>query len=352
MDALPVNERRKQAEAYDFRKIHPAARFGTASDRYAGWIGQVYSERYVTRVSSRKRTLRGKAYEEQTVPVDSVREYFEHFSVLELDFTFYRPLLDADGEPSSTYFVVQKYADFAPEEARFILKAPQAYFARKLRRSSGAKTHYIDNPDFLNADDYGTRFLTPARDILGERLAGVLFQQEYQRVSDSPEPEENVRELDGFFSKLPDAVQAHLELRSEHLLTPGYFDWLEECGLGHVFSHWTWLPMIREQWRMCGEHFTAANGEAVTRLLTPRSMQYAEAYDLAHPFDKPVEALAKTKGARDMVLDVTALLYQAARQGATLNVIANNRAWGNSPALAQTIAHRVLDEEERRAAGD
>ena len=38
--------------------------------------------------------------------------------------------------------------------------------------------------------------------------------------------------------------------------------------------------------------------------------------------------------------------------GAYLNVIANNRAWGNAPELARTIALRILEEEERRASRD
>ena len=40
--------------------------------------------------------------------------------------------------------------------------------------------------------------------------------------------------------------------------------------------------------------------------------------------------------------------YLAESQNALLNVIANNRAWGNSPSLAQAIALRVLEEEEKR----
>ena len=32
-----VSERRADAERVDFRRIHPNLRFGTASDRYAGW---------------------------------------------------------------------------------------------------------------------------------------------------------------------------------------------------------------------------------------------------------------------------------------------------------------------------
>ena len=31
-----------------------------------------------------------------------------------------------------------------------------------------------------------------------------------------------------------------------------------------------------------------------------------------------------------------------------LDTIANNRAWGNSPDLARTLAHRFLDAAERR----
>jgi len=48
------------------------------------------------------------------------------------------------------------------------------------------------------------------------------------------------------------------------------------------------------------------------------------------------------------VLDATALAYRAEAQNARLNLIANNRAWGNAPDLARTIAQRILDEEEKR----
>ena len=48
-----------------------------------------------------------------------------------------------------------------------------------------------------------------------------------------------------------------------------------------------------------------------------------------------------------MILDVTALAFQAHKQGAVLNIIANNRAWGNSPALAQAIAYRIIDHVEQ-----
>jgi uncharacterized protein YecE (DUF72 family) len=340
----PVNDRREAVDQYKLRNVHSHVRFGTASDRYAGWIGQIYPEDpYADQISTRKRTLKGKKFEERQVPITSVHAYFQHFGVLELDFTFYRPLLEQD-EPSSNYFVLSNYLDHAPDDASFLLKAPQQFFARTLRRGGD----FVDNPDFLDAEGYVTTFHEPAVEMLGDRLDGIIFQQEYQRVADSPNPDANVEQLDDFFSGLPSDAQFHIELRSEHLLTDSYFDWLDERGLGHVFSHWTWLPAIRKQWSMCGEHFTATNEQVVTRLLTPRNMKYADAYAEAHPFDEPVPELSETEQAHDMVLDATALAYRAQAQNATLNVVANNRAWGNAPDLARTIAHRILDEEERQ----
>ena len=349
MADFSITTQREDVAAYRFHDVHPHVRFGTASDRYAGWLGQIYPEdKYAGRIKSRKRKLGKETFEERTLPIESVQDYFEHFSVLELDFTFYRALHNPDGTPSNNLFVLQQYADFAPDAAVFLLKVPQQFFARKLRRSRGGQVSYEDNPDFLNAEAYVAQFHEPALAVLGDRLAGFLFEQEYQRRSESPDPMDNIAELDAFFSALPRDVQPHLELRSEQFLVPPYFDWLADRGLGFVFSHWTWLPPLRKQWRLCGERFTAANGQVVARLLTPTGTKYADAYAAAYPFDKPVPAIAETQQARNMVLDVTALVYQAESQNALLNVIANNRAWGNSPALAQAISYRVLEEEEKR----
>ena len=344
-----IAARRERVAYCDVREVHPHLLFGTASDRYAGWIGQVYPESYEAEVTSRPRKLGDRTFEERTLPVASVADYFARFGVLEIDFTFYRPLRTAEGEPTPNYYVLKEYAEAAPAEALFLLKAPQVFFARTLRRSRGGDVRYDDNPDFLHAEAYTRQFHEPALELLEDRITGILFEQAYQRVGDSPDPEENIAELDGFFTAIPADVQPHLELRSEHLLVPPYFDWLASRGLGHVFSHWTWLPPIRQQWKRCGGRFTAGDGTAVARLVTPREMKYAESYAKAYPFDKPVPALAETQQAREMVLDAVALTFQAEAQDALLYVVANNRAWGNAPALAQAIAYRVLDEEEKRA---
>lgn len=344
-----LQELRAQANAYVFHHIHPRVRFGTASDRYAGWIGQIYPEEAQQDVSSRSKTMGGTSYTIEKVPISYAPEYFDHFSVLEIDFTFYQPLHEGN-EPTRTFFTLQKYAEAAPSTARFLLKVPQRFSARTLRRSGANGPRYIANDAYLDADSYTTTFLDPARALLDNRLAGVIFQQEYQRRTDSPPPHAFADQLDGFFTQVDTSVPTHLEIRSAHLLQPPYFDWLATRGLGHVFSHWTWLPMIREQWNRCGQRFTEAQNTVVSRLLTPRDMKYAVAFDHAHPFDAPAPALHDTQQAHDMVLDATALAFQAEAHDATLHLIANNRAWGNAPDLARTIAHRILDEREKRAA--
>ncbi|MFT5142918.1 MAG: hypothetical protein ACI80V_000569 [Rhodothermales bacterium] len=341
-----VLARRERAGLYDFRGLTPFSRFGTASDRYAGWIGQIYPSDYAERVRGRRRKLGGNTYTEETVPVDSVAHYFEHFDVLELDFTFYRPLLEKDGRPGSNLNVLRKYADHAPDGAKFFLKAPQTYFLPKLRKGSPAV--YVDNEDYLNAEACHSHFVDPAVRVLGDRLLGLVFEQSYTRQAEGPSPEDNVREMAQFFDDLGDRVQAHVELRSPHLLVDPYFDWLAASGIGFVFSHWSWLPPLREQWRMAGERFTAADKNVVCRLLTPLRMSYANAYALSHPFDAPQPEISESAGGRRMVLDATALAFQGLKQDYTVNLILNNRAWGNSPALAQEITDRILEEEIRR----
>jgi hypothetical protein len=60
-----------------------------------------------------------------------------------------------------------------------------------------------------------------------------------------------------------------------------------------------------------------------------------------------VPELAATPEARQMVDEATALLYKAVGAGVTLHAITSNRAWGNAPDLARTLADRFLDFADR-----
>jgi hypothetical protein len=86
---MPIKEK-SDLKRYRFRELHPNISIGMASDRYAGWIGQVYSgERYEKEIKRRTHKIGDKSFTEEVLPVESVEEYFEHFPVLEIDFTFY-----------------------------------------------------------------------------------------------------------------------------------------------------------------------------------------------------------------------------------------------------------------------
>ena len=119
-----VKEEALKLKRFQFRGLHPHVSIGTASDRYAGWIGQIYSEeRYKGRISTRTHTIGSQFFQEEVLPVESVEEYFQHFPVLELDFTFYGVLLGEDRKPTSTYRVLHAYRrhlspDDRPEDFR------------------------------------------------------------------------------------------------------------------------------------------------------------------------------------------------------------------------------------------
>ena len=101
----------------------------------------ILQDRYKSRITKRTKIIAGKSFIEEVLPVDSVEEYFEHFSVLEIDFTFYRPLLDQNGQPTQNYQVLKTYARHLKEGDRIILKVPQMITAQKIQRGE----QYIEN---------------------------------------------------------------------------------------------------------------------------------------------------------------------------------------------------------------
>ncbi len=91
----PIDERRSEADRYDLRRIHERLRFGSASDRYAAWIDQIYPrDVWAGEVKTRRKKVGTESVEERLLPIASVEDYFLHFGVLEIDFTYYRPLIE------------------------------------------------------------------------------------------------------------------------------------------------------------------------------------------------------------------------------------------------------------------
>jgi len=321
-------------EAFRFRDLHPGLLLGTASDRYAGWIGQIYTrERWVKGNTRRTKTVGGKTFVEEVLPVASVQEYFEHFGALELDFTFYTPLRDNKGEPTRVFHLLHTYAQHLGEGDRLVLKAPQTIFARHLYRQGA----YLDNRDYLNPEVFRRQFYDPALEVLAPWLHAIVFEQEYQKKGSRGSPKETATALEAFFNAIPPDARYHLELRTEALIAGPVLEVMESYGVGQVLSHWTWLPTLSRQFSLAGSRFLN-QGTTIIRLMTPRGMRYEDAYARAHPFNALVPGM-QTPG---MVEDTLSIIAAATKAGSRATVIVNNRAGGNAPLLAQEIARGFL----------
>lgn len=320
---------------YFFRQLHPHVYIGTASDRYAGWIEQIYTkERYLDRIVKRSKRVGGKTFVEQVLPVESVKEYFQHFRVLEIDFTFYSLLLEENGKRSKNYHVLETYKKYLKEGDRLILKVPQVIFAKKLRRGR----RFVKNEMYLNSEIFTSRFYEPGTDLLGLSLVGLVFEQEYHMKKERVSIEEQARDLDRFFSQIPGDTRYHVELRTEAYLSETVFGVLRKHGVGLVLSHWTWLPSLYRQFELSGGAFFNAGKQCIVRLMTPRGMRYEDAYAKAHPFNTVVDGMLSPR----IIKDTTEIMLSAINEGVDINIIINNRAGGNAPQIAREIAREFL----------
>ncbi|UCG66678.1 MAG: DUF72 domain-containing protein [Deltaproteobacteria bacterium] len=322
-------------ETFHFRGLHPNVFMGTASDRYAGWIGQIYSkERYQNSISMRPKTIGGKTLQEEVLPVGSVEEYFQHFSVLELDFTFYSLLFEKDLSPTQNYHVLRTYRKHLGQDDHVILKVPQVVFAQRLWRGGT----FRENRDYLNSEIFTHQFYKPAVDLLGDMISGFIFEQEYQPKNERVSPDEYAATLDEFLDKIPEDKRYHIETRTESMLRDPYFQVLEKYGVGQVLSHWTWLPPLRKQFTLSTRTFLNAGNQAIIRLMTPLRMRYDEAYVKAHPFNRLIDGMMSPQ----MIEDTVEIVGAAIDRGVDIDVIVNNRAGGNAPRIAQKISERFL----------
>jgi uncharacterized protein YecE (DUF72 family) len=327
-------------DTFHFRGLHPRVYIGTASDRYAGWLGQVYTrELYQGRISTRTNKIKGKSFKEAVLPVECVAEFFQHFRVLEIDYTFYRTLLDETGKATQNFHVLKTYRDHLATGDGLILKVPRIVFARKILR--GGK--HVENPLYLSPDVFTGQFYEPAVELLGSHIRGFIFEQEYQRQEDRTTDTQLSVALGKFFEAIPRDKRYHIELRTESYLSEPVFRILEEFGIGQVLSHWTWLPPLRKQLSRANHRFFNSGEQLIIRLMTPIGTRYEDAYAQAHPFDKLIDGMLQP----GMIHDTAQLMWESIHQGIEVNVIINNRSGGNAPMIAQMIAKRFLSEQEQ-----
>jgi uncharacterized protein YecE (DUF72 family) len=330
---MPIEEK-PDLKRYRFRGLHPNLSIGMASDRYAGWIGQVYSEgRYIQGMTHRTHKVGQRSFVEEVLPIESVEEYFEHFPILEIDYTFYRPLLDKNGKHTPNYFTLKQYQQYLKKDDQLILKVPQVICARRIRE--GGK--FTENEAYLNPEIFTNQFYKPSVEVLGPHLGGFIFEQEYQPKKERAEPEEMAKSLDDFFKAVPKDKRYHIELRTEAYLSEPVFEILEKHGVGLVYSHWTWLPPLSKQFSKTKGRFFNSGGDCIIRLMTPLRMSYEDSYAKAFPFDKMVDGMMNP----DMIDDTIRIIMEGIKRRKRMNLIINNRAGGNAPMIGQQIAKKL-----------
>jgi uncharacterized protein YecE (DUF72 family) len=321
-------------QKFKFRGLHPGVSIGMASDRYAGWVGQVYSDgRYTKEIKPRTHKIGEKSFTEEVLPVESVEEYFEHFPILEIDYTYYRLLLDKNGKPTPNYYTLKEYQQYLKKDDQLILKVPQLICARRIRQ--GGK--FVENETYLNPEIFTSQFYKPAVEILGPNLRGFIFEQEYQPKKERVEAEEMAKSLDTFFKAIPKDKRYHIELRTEAYLSEAVFAILEKHGVGLVYSHWTWLPSLSKQFSKTKGRVFNSGGDSIIRLMTPMRMNYEDSYAKAFPFDKMVDGMMNP----EMIDDAIQIIMEGVRRRKRMVLIINNRAGGNGPIIAQEIAKRL-----------
>jgi uncharacterized protein YecE (DUF72 family) len=326
-----VRQSLEEIKKFFFRSLHPDLFLGTASDRYAGWIGQIYSkEKYDKRISRRPKVIKGKTFSEEILPVDSLEEYFEHFSILEIDYTFYRLLMDDTSQPTQNYSLLKQYGSLMTKQDYLFLKVPQVITARKVHQGR----EFVINKTYLDPVIFTDRFYRPAVELLGPKLRGFVFEQEYHRQRECVPAREMASSLAQFFKSIPKDDRYHLELRTEFYLQEPVFEVMEKYGVGQILSHWTWLPNLEKQFKKSGERFLNSGGMALVRLMTPRDIRYEDAYEMAFPFDRMIEGMLQPR----MIADTVRLIHTGLDRNIQMHIIINNRSGGNAPLIARQIA--------------
>ncbi|HEY3836537.1 MAG TPA: DUF72 domain-containing protein [Bryobacteraceae bacterium] len=283
---------------------------GGSSWKYAGWLGQVYTEsRYTTRGRFSKRLFEDNC----------LTEYAETFPAVCGDFAFYQ-------FPTEDFW--RRLFSKVPETFQFGFKIPEQITCRvfPMHQRYGA-TAGLDNPAFLDAGLLMESFLRPLEPYRSK--TGVLIFEfgTFSRRAMSG-VDEFVERLDAFLEVLPGNFRYSVEIRNPEFLEAQYFACLARHNVAHVFNAWTKMPDLPV-------HVAIPNSRTadfvVCRALLKRGREYEEAVKKFAPYTEVQEVYEPVrKGLRE-------LIEIARQERRTTFIFVNNRLEGNSPGTIVSI---------------
>jgi uncharacterized protein YecE (DUF72 family) len=283
---------------------------GTSSWKYAGWLGQVYTEeRYLTR---------GR-FSQKKFESTCLAEYAETFPAVCGDFSFYQ-------FPSEDYW--RRLFGAASAKLLYAFKAPEQITAKVFPSHAryGARAGQV-NETFLNAELFAEAFLRPLEPYRAQ-VATVIFEfgtfarASYSRLRDF------LADLDTFLSRIPPGLRYAIEVRNPELLRPEYFDCLRARGASHVFNSWTRMPALAAQTAI-PDAFTS--GFTVVRALLGRGRNYEQAVKEFAPYSEIKDPNEEARAALRAIISRSIETQQPAF------IFVNNRLEGNAPGTIQAL---------------
>lgn len=203
----------------------PFLRIGTCSWKFDSWKGLFYDA--------------DKTYR----PDDYLSDYARHLNSVEIDQWFWS--LFPSGIKLPDIGTIKSYADSVPDDFLFTVKAPNSltlthFYAKQTKKyaefAGQANKHFLDN-ELLE------KFLERLT-LMERKLGPIMFQFEYLNKKKMPSKELFFDKFQEFIIKAPKGYQYAIEIRNPNYLSPAFFKFLEDHGLGYVYLEGYYMPPI------------------------------------------------------------------------------------------------------------
>jgi uncharacterized protein YecE (DUF72 family) len=288
------------------RRLPAGLRLGTSSWSFPGWHPVVYDRRATEEVLAR----------------EGLAAYAAHplLRTVSVDRAFYRPVDRAQ---------FRAYAAGVPEDFRFLVKADRRVTS-PIDPDDGSRR--ASNRLFLDPVYAADELVRPAREGLGSKLGGLLFQFPPIPPNLVGGKDAFLERLATFLAALPKSCHYAVELRSPAFLDEGYGDILESTGVAHCYNVHPAAPPLARQLALIRPFQQPA---LIVRWMLGHGQEYGAARHRYDPFDRLVDEdpLTRETIAR-AVLDASLAERDA-------YVIANNKAEGSAPLTILRLAERI-----------
>ena len=254
-------------------------RLGTCGWSYDDWVGPFYPE--------------------GTAAADYLTIYSQHYEIIEIDSTFYRP---------PTPEQVDRWRVVTPRKFQFTLKVPQLITHEKV---------------LLGCRDDFRSFIETVRG-LENKLYCVLLQFQYFNKQAFPQPKIFFERLEEFLDSAGSEVPIAVEIRNKTWLSPDWFDLLRRHQAMAVLVDHPWMPTIPDMLK----RFDIVTGKAAyVRLIGDREA-----------IEKQTKTWDKVVIDRNAALEATAEALRQIAARTDVIVFANNHYAGHAPSTLTQLA--------------